>query len=253
MLPPSVSPEAGRDRGERKDFHRVGDLSAGTQGAGKAVLVLHPLFYRRLQREAAWRLWFWTAAAWGWVISLLYTEATWREREMPAARPEEGWDAEMLQSWGSRVLKELSCLWPPLHHPFCLSAPLSLHLGACPAVIWPKIQYFSPAEWSCGAWRGVRRGAGGCHPARGVEPTLSSSPRVAPVGVVSGGTGCAHPAPGLSSRFEAFVSVLLSPAGGLPPPELGDVGLRAAQLVYAGIILICPFYPPVDTLLLGIR
>lgn len=86
----------------------------------------------------------------------------------------------------------------------------------------------------------MRRGAGGCHPARGVEPTLSSSPRVAPLGVASGGTGCAHPAPGLSSRFEALVSVLLSPACGLLPPVLGDVGLRAAQLVSAGFIFICP-------------
>lgn len=82
VLSPSMSPEVWGDRGESKEFDRVGDLPAGTLGAGKAVLVLHPIFCMRLPGEAAWRWWCQTAAAWGWVSSLFLAEAAWREREM---------------------------------------------------------------------------------------------------------------------------------------------------------------------------
>lgn len=55
IAPRAVSDHVSRgggNRGERKDFHRVGDLPARTSGAGKAVLVLHPPSRMRLPRES---------------------------------------------------------------------------------------------------------------------------------------------------------------------------------------------------------
>lgn len=122
---------------------------------------------------------------------------------MLAVKPEKEWDAAALGQPGA---KRAGVPLTSCHHLFCLWVPFSLHLGEFLAVIWPKIWYFSSAEWLCRAWSGGQ--AGGCYP-----PERSSPPCPQVCGsllyVASVGTGCAQggQAPGLFSNFEALISV----------------------------------------------